>query len=309
LDKVRTLAPVATPETDEELCAAAKEHSVRDLAEVAQSTAARHGGLGGGLSTSEQYERRFVRFNDALRTMTAQLSADAYAEAKACLEARAKAIASDGETPWDQRLADGFSGLVRSSVGGGSEPLDAPNPYLVVVHVPLDSLVESSGDGHGDGDRDGQATTTELAAELEHDGLIDTETLKRIACDATVVVALDDGAGHTMYEGRARRFPSGAQRREVRRRDRRCRFPGCANVTFADVHHIQEWKPGGGTDLPNLVLLCSFHHGLVHRRGWTLSGNANEELTIVGPSGRVMVSRPSALWTRVTAGRGSGGGG
>ena len=34
-----------------------------------------------------------------------------------------------------------------------------------------------------------------------------------------------------------------------------------------------------------------------------MTGNPNEELTIVGPTGRVMVSRPSVLWTRVTAPR------
>ena len=28
-----------------------------------------------------------------------------------------------------------------------------------------------------------------------------------------------------------------------------------------------------------------------------MSGNANDELTFVGPSGRVMTSRPSPLWT------------
>ncbi|HEX4434716.1 MAG TPA: DUF222 domain-containing protein [Acidimicrobiales bacterium] len=291
LDKVRALADVATPESDQELCAAAKEHSVRELAEVARTSAARHSARPGGLTSAEQHERRFVRFNDALRTMTAQLPAESYAEAKACLETRAKAIATDGQTPWDHRLCDGFTGMVRSSASGGSEPAESPNPYFVVVHVPIKALVEESGQ------------TTELAGELEHDGLIDGATVKKVACDATVVVAVDDKAGHTMYEGRARRFPSGAQRREVRRRDRECRFPGCANVTFAEVHHIVEWKPGGGTDLPNLVFLCEFHHRLVHRNGWTMTGNANEELTIVGPTGRVMVSRPSALWTRVTAGQ------
>ena len=31
-----------------------------------------------------------------------------------------------------------------------------------------------------------------------------------------------------------------------------------------------------------------------------MSGDANAELTFVGPSGRVMTSRPSPLWTRVT---------
>ena len=147
---------------------------------------------------------------------------------------------------------------------------------------------------------------TELAGELEHDGLIDTETARRIACDATMVVALDDEVGHTMYEGRARRFPTGAQRREVMRRDRRCRFPGCNAVTFTNIHHIVPWKPGGRTDLDNICLTCRHHHGVVHRKGWTMSGNANEELTFRGPNGRVMTSRPSPLWTRVGAGRRSG---
>jgi hypothetical protein len=77
-------------------------------------------------------------------------------------------------------------------------------------------------------------------------------------------------------------------------------------VTFANVHHIVPWKPDGRTDLPNLALLCTHHHGLVHRKVWTMEGNANEELTFLGPSGRVMTSRPSTLWTRVTAGPRSG---
>ena len=63
--------------------------------------------------------------------------------------------------------------------------------------MPLVSLVDESGD------------KSELAGELEHGGLIDLETVQRIACDATVVVAVDDAVGHTMYEGRARRFPTG----------------------------------------------------------------------------------------------------
>ena len=33
-----------------------------------------------------------------------------------------------------------------------------------------------------------------------------------------------------------------------------------------------------------------------------MTGNANEELTFVGPSGRVMTTRPSPRWTTVTSG-------
>jgi hypothetical protein len=181
--------------------------------------------------------------------------------------------------------------LIHSSVPGSASPATTASPYTVVAHVALTSLVEEAG------------AQINLAAELEHVGLIDSETVKRIACDATIVIGVDDDVGHTMYEGRARRFPSDTQRREVMRRDRHCRFPGCTNMTFTNVHHIVAWKPGGRTDLPNLVLLCKHHHGVVHRNGWTMSGDANEELTIIAPTGGVMVSRPSPFWTRVTAGQ------
>jgi len=300
-DKVRTVVDVATPETDQALCAQAKELSVRELAEVARTTAARARSASVSQSRSE-HDGRYVRFNDSNRTMTAQLPKDAYAQTKATVDAYAATVPSEGETPLDQRRCDGFTGIMDSVTPGRgatatsptttttttSTTPSAPSPFFVVAHVPLKDLVDDAGE------------KSELAAELEHHGLIDVETVQRIACDATVVVAVDDSLGHTMYEGRARRFPSGAQRREVIRRDRHCRFPGCANATFAAVHHIVPWKLGGGTDLDNLVLLCKHHHGVVHRNGWSMTGNPNEELSIENLKGRVTASRPSVLWTRVT---------
>ena len=94
-----------------------------------------------------------------------------------------------------------------------------------------------------------QAAASELAGELEHDGLIDIETVQRIACDATMVVAVDDDVGHTMYEGRARRFPTGAQRREVMRGTDDVASRAATNVTFTNVHHIEAVETGG-TDRP-----------------------------------------------------------
>ena len=238
-------------------------------------------------TAESDHQRRFLRFNDRFRTATVQLPSESYAETKACLEARARKVPSDGETPWDQRLCDAFMEVIRSSID-----LAAPTSWWPMC--PLDALVDESGEA------------TELAGELERDGLISRETVRRIACDATIVIGVDDDVGHTMYEGRARREPTDAQRREVMRRDRHCRFPGCTNVTFTNSHHVVPWKPDGRTDLDNLALLCLHHHRLVHTRGWSMSGNANEELTFLGPSGRVMTSRPSPIWTAVTAPRRSG---
>ncbi len=167
----------------------------------------------------------------------------------------------------------------------------------MVAHVPLAALLDHDGE------------PSELVGELERDGLIDGETVRRLACDATITIALDDDVGHTMFEGRARRRPTDAQRREIMRRDRHCRFPGCTNVTFTNTHHIRPWKPDGRTDIDNLALLCVHHHHRVHHGKWTMSGNANEELTFVGPTGRVMTSRPSPLWTAVTDGSRRRGGG
>jgi len=277
LDKVRAVADTATADTDRDLREQAGNCTVRQLSELARSKAEK------SRPSESGYERRFLRFNDQFRTMTVQLPTESYAETRACLHARARQIPSDGETPWDQRLCDAFVGMVRSS--GRRTTSSTASPFFVVAHVPLAALVDESGE------------TTELAGELERDGLISGETVRRIACDATIAVGVDDDVGHTMYEGRARREPTDAQRREVMRRDRHCRFPGCTNVTFTNTHHVVPWKPGGSTDLYNLALLCLHHHHLVHSGRWSMSGNANQELTFVGPTGRIMTSRPSPLWT------------
>ncbi len=285
-DKVRALAEVATSETERDLCERATQQSVRELVDVARSNAEVARARTGTPSRSA-HDRRSLRCNDTYRTISAQLGAESYAQAKACIDAQLGQFPSDGETPLDQRRCDAFMELIRSFGAGAGSRSTTASPSVVVAHVPLGALVEAG-------------ETSHLAGELEHGGLIDAETVRRIACDATLVVALDDDVGHTMYEGRAKRFPSDAQRREVTRRDRQCRFPGCANTTFTNVHHVVAWKPGGRTDLDNLALLCEHHHHLVHTTGWTMSGDANAELSFIGPSGRVMTSRPSALWTRVT---------
>jgi hypothetical protein len=287
-DQVRAVVDVAGPENERALVAQASECSVRQLAELAK--AATPASSSAAPSSERQHETRSLRFNDAARTVTAQLPEASYAEVRAGLEMRAKHIPSDGETRWDQRLADSLVSLVRTrrSTKTAHEP-SAPSPYVVVAHVPLATLTDDD---------------AELGGELEHRGLIDAVVARRLACDATLVVALDDDVGHTMYEGRARRDPTPTQRRELWRRDRHCRFPGCRNATFVNPHHIKWWKrERGTTDLDNLALLCEHHHGLVHSKAWELKGDANGELSFVGPTGRVMTSRPSPLWTRVSAPR------
>ncbi len=115
LDKVRAVADVATAETDAELCERAKECSVRELADVARTSAT---ATATSSSACSEHDRRYLRFNETFRTMSVQLPPESFAETRACLEARARAVPSDGETPWDQRLCDAFTEIICASGPG-----------------------------------------------------------------------------------------------------------------------------------------------------------------------------------------------
>jgi hypothetical protein len=84
-----------------------------------------------------------------------------------------------------------------------------------------------------------------------------------------VQTVLEDRAGNALGLGRMSREPSAWMIRQVRYRDRGCRFPGCGTKAFTEAHHIVWWRNGGGTNLDNLALICSFHHRLVHEHGWS----------------------------------------
>jgi Domain of unknown function (DUF222) len=282
LDKAKVLAGVASPENEAGWAEAAAELSYRDLGELVRSkkppTKERD---------KDDQDKRSLRFNDALRTIVAQLPAASFAQVRSVLERRAKKIGSDGETPFDQRLADALVSLTAEGVGGGGVAggSGSASVPLVVAHVPFEVLADPD---------------SELVGELERGGLISADVARRLVCEGEVIVALDDEWGHTMYEGRAQRFATPTQRREVWRRDRHCVFPGCHAVLFTNCHHLDEWEPGGLTDLANLALLCEYHHHLIHSKAWSLRGDANVELSFVGPIGEVMTSRPSRLWAQVS---------
>jgi hypothetical protein len=276
LDKVQAAVQLATPETDAAVLEQATQCTVRQLKDMVKNRR-----VPTDDDAAAQHEARYLRFNDERRTITAQLPTAQYARIRSIIEGAARAIPSDGLTPWDHRLHDGFLQLLAVQSSTSSTAASGGGRSTVVVHADLGYL--QGGEG---------------SAEIERLGLISRGVLQRMSCDADVILAIDDDVGHTMFEGRRHRFPTPAQRREVIRRDRHCRFPGCSNALFTNVHHVVHWTPDGLTDLPNLVLLCDHHHDRVHSGGWRVHGDANVELTFVGPSKRPMTSRPSPLWTK-----------
>jgi hypothetical protein len=103
-------------------------------------------------------------------------------------------------------------------------------------------------------------------------GLITPRTVRKMACDADLIPIVFGGKGEVLDIGRAQRLFTPAQRRALVARDKGCAFPGCTMPAhWTEAHHIRFWKKHKGrTSVANGVLLCSFHHHLVHAGDWTI---------------------------------------
>ncbi|HEV8298756.1 MAG TPA: HNH endonuclease signature motif containing protein, partial [Acidimicrobiales bacterium] len=84
-----------------------------------------------------------------------------------------------------------------------------------------------------------------------------------------------------------------ALRKKLLLRDRGCVFPGCPHQRWVDVHHIQLVDDHGPTDADNLVVLCGFHHHLIHNKHWRITGNPEHRtITFIRPDGTRLPTRP-----------------
>jgi hypothetical protein len=70
------------------------------------------------------------------------------------------------------------------------------------------------------------------------------------------------------------------------------RFPGCDRRHGLHAHHIEHWAHGGRTTPDNLVMLCRFHHRLVHEGGFEVRPDRTGTITFVRPDGRVVPRLP-----------------
>ncbi|WP_026553980.1 HNH endonuclease signature motif containing protein [Arthrobacter sp. 35W] len=107
------------------------------------------------------------------------------------------------------------------------------------------------------------------SATVAHTGPIPITAVRRAACDAGVIPAVLGADGEVLDVGRSQRLVTPTIRRALVIRDKGCAFPGCDRpVQWTDAHHIIPWSEGGETSVENCVLLCTYHHHLVHHTGW-----------------------------------------
>jgi uncharacterized protein DUF222/HNH endonuclease len=141
-------------------------------------------------------------------------------------------------------------------------------------------------------DRDLVSAEPALAPRLEDGTRVSAETLRRVACDGGVVLAAVDQNGDVLDVGRRTRAIPVAIRRALSIRDQHCRFPGCQNQSYLHGHHIQHWLHGGPTSLDNLVLLCSFHHRLLHEGGYVVALKGDGGIEVRTPQGFLLPANP-----------------
>jgi hypothetical protein len=117
------------------------------------------------------------------------------------------------------------------------------------------------------------------AATLDDGSHLSPATARRLACDAGIIPAILGSRSQPLDLGRQSRLVTGPLRRALVLRDGGCAFPGCDRPPrWCDAHHAFHWSDGGPTDLSNLVLLCGYHHRLIHHTDWQIRINPKDGL-------------------------------
>lgn len=179
-------------------------------------------------------------------------------------------------------------------------PLAGGDKYQVMIHIDVNALNESD-QAHQQADA--------VHCHLESGRFVSPmslETTRRLACDASVVTVLEDGAGNVLDVGRKTRSIPPAIRRALKIRDGGCRYPGCCESRWVDGHHIQHWCDGGETSLDNLVLLCRYHHRLLHQDRFSIEVVSNNVVSNNTESAGTLSHRSKRASRRKSAARRSG---
>jgi hypothetical protein len=116
-------------------------------------------------------------------------------------------------------------------------------------------------------------------------GPVVLETIERHLCDASVsITALLNG--EVVMAGKEQRSFSPALRRALATRQRTCQFPGCDRpVSWCEGHHLWRWLFGGKSTADNGLLVCGFHHRLLHEGRWRIEREGDAWVAI-SPDGQ-----------------------
>ncbi|MCP4301262.1 MAG: DUF222 domain-containing protein [Gammaproteobacteria bacterium] len=270
--KVRAITRVADENNEDYLLMTAHHgtaHHVERL--VAQYRRARK--LQDAEFANEQYLKREVTYyydHDGYLVLKARMPADQGEQIVKALEMAMDAandvaanqvpsgqtsevIEAEEKEPIAARRADALAGIAETYMNNNESSGSTADRYQVVIHVAANAAHKNA---------------SWHSAHLDNGPHVSAETSRRIGCDCCKTTIIEDENGEPLCIGRRSRTIPPAIRRALWARDGGCRFPGCTHHRFVDGHHIKHWADGGETCLGNLVLLCRYHHHLVHEGGF-----------------------------------------
>jgi hypothetical protein len=270
---------------EEEMLGFARDFSVRHLRELCDQAWHVVDPDGFFKDAEENYTRRRLHISqmaDGMHRVDGLLDPVTAAALKTVIDPLARRKGPEDERTAAQRRHDALGEAVHHAMDQGT----LPRRNGVRPHINVTTTIEGLRNAVG-----------VPPADLELSLPISTRTLERISCDCTMSrVLLADST--VIDVGRATRSVSGPTWRALRTRDKGCRFPGCDRpVEWSNPHHIIHWARGGPGNLPNLVLLCYYHHRLVHEGGWQVIKSGREFRFL--PPERVFMRRargPGMRW-------------
>jgi hypothetical protein len=215
-----------------------------------------------------------LRAVDRAREVHAEQAAPApCAHAAPAAQSPGEAVDLPAETRWPSR-ADGVVKLAESFLADNTVSGTGGERFQVIVHLDQEVL---GPDGA-------------MGGTLEDGTRVPAETLRRVACDCSLVAVHHDG--QALNIGRRARSITPAIRRALMLRDQGCAFPGCTHTRFLHTHHVAHWLHGGETSVQNCVLLCRFHHHRVHEGGWRVTAVTDGAFVFHSPAGNLLEAVP-----------------
>ncbi|MDV6260341.1 HNH endonuclease signature motif containing protein [Rhodococcoides yunnanense] len=213
-------------------------------------------------------------------------------------EPRPAADGTPDERSPARRRADAFGHILDRYLASSNRPTEGGEKPHINLHISLRDLTDlrntmnadSDSDSDSDSengrtatksDNDSRSATADRGAyrDLFGDGTtvgwlpwmgpLSRETSRQLACDCILTAIVMDENGSPINLARTARTVNAKQKRALTARDHGCAFPGCGKpAAWTEGHHIWHWTDGGPTDMNNLVLLCGFHHKLIHHSDW-----------------------------------------
>jgi hypothetical protein len=252
LDKVRAVASVATAVSDATFTHMARAGSVAQLQRICAAYRRVNENENDEKAEERREQRRGVTkraVDDGLVRITATLDPDEAAIVFAAIDARVEDAWRAGNPRDDEttaevcapdlasRRADALVELAAEGAQVGPDPMMAGEHVGVHIHVDAAVLTGERVDG---------------VCEIDGIGPVTRRLVQRMLCDCQVTLTAD--FPHASIDlGRSQRTVNRRQRRALQRRDRGCRFPGCAMFRFLHAHHAVPWEHNGPTDMDNLV--------------------------------------------------------